>query len=222
MMPAFLALEMTMKLVHKPALAALLILGLAGLARGQATARGTAGAPAAASPPPTKLAVVNVVELFDGLTEKTDADKTIDKMKTDYEEQSRKMKAAIDASQQALTSSYKPGSAEFRQAQDDLLKKAMELQSFNSFAQQKLFLELRVRTADIYRKINEAVAKYAAANGIALVFVADNSSVDNASTQEQLQAMVTVRKILYFHPDFEITSKIKQMMNTEYELAKKP
>ena len=211
-----------MKLAYKSALAALLICGLVGLSRGQAAARGAAGAPAAANPPPTKLAVVNIVELFDGLTEKRDADNDIDKMKTGYEDQNRKMKAAIDAAQQALSSSYKPGTAEFRQAQDDLLKKAMDLQSFNSFAQQKLFLELRVRTADIYRKINEAVAKYAAANGIALVFVADNSNVDNASTQEQLQAMVTVRKILYFHPDFEITSKIKQMMNTEYELGKKP
>jgi len=219
---SFFALEMTMKLAHKSALAALLIMGMTVLSRGQATARGTAGAPAAANPPPTKLAVVNIVDLFDGLSEKLAADRDIQKMKTDFEDQSGKMKAAIDASDQTLKTSFKPGSAEYRQAQNDLLKKAMDLQSYNSYAQQMLFMELRLRTADIYRKINDAVAKYAAANGIALVFVADNSSVDSATTQEQLQAMVTVRKILYFHPDFEITSKIKQMMNTEYELGKKP
>jgi Skp family chaperone for outer membrane proteins len=217
----FFALEMTMKLAHKSALAALLILGLAALSRGQATAAPAArGTAPAAAPPPTKLAVVNVVELFDGLTEKRAADQDIAAMKTKFEDESRKMKAVIDAADAGLQNSFVKGSPELRQAQDDLLHKATDLQSYNTFAQQRLFLELRIRTADIYRKINEAIAKYAAANGIALVFVADNSNVDNASTQEQLQAMVTVRKILYFHPDFDITGKIKLMMNTEYELGK--
>jgi len=206
-----------MKLGHKSALAALLILGLTALSRGQAGGV----APAASNPPPTKLAVVNVVELFDNLLEKTAADTDIDTMKRGFEKQNQDMQKAIEDKQKGMAS-FKPGTEEFRKAQDELLQKATDLQSFSSFAQQKLFLELRIRTADIYRKINEAVAKYAAANGIALVFVADNSSVDSARTQEQLQAMVTVRKILYFHPDFDITGKIKQMMNTEYELGKKP
>jgi Skp family chaperone for outer membrane proteins len=206
-----------MKLGHKSVLAALLILGLTALSRGQAGG----AAPAASNPPPTKLAVVNVVELFDNLLEKTAADTDIDTMKRGFEKQSQDMQKVLEDKSKGLTS-FKAGTEEYRRAQDELLQKTIDLQNFNGFAQQKLFLELRIRTADIYRKINEAVAKYAGANGIALVFVADNSSVDNARTQEQLQAMVTVRKILYFHPDFDITNKIKQMMNTEYELGKKP
>ena len=210
-----------MTLGHKSVWAALLILGLTALSRGQ-TAPAAGRAAPAASPPPTKLAVVNVVDLFDQLLEKKAADLDIEKMKNNYDDQSRKMQAALEASRQGLQGAFSPGSADYRQKQDELLQKAVDLQNFSGFAQQKLFLELRIRTADIYRKINEAIAKYAAANGIALVFVADKSSVDNAATQEQLQAMVTVRKILYFHPDFDITGKIVLMMNTEYQLGQKP
>ena len=206
-----------MKLGHKSALAALLILGLAALSRGQAGGV----APAASNPPPTKLAVVNVVELFDTLLEKTAADTDIETMKRGFEKQNLDMQKVLEDKQNGLKS-FKAGTDEFRKAQEELLQKTMDLQSFGNYAQQRLFLELSIRTKDLYRKINEAVAKYAAANGIALVFVADSPNMDNARTQEQLQAMVTVRKILYFHPDFDITSKIKQMMNTEYELGKKP
>lgn len=200
-----------MTLSRKSLLCALLMVGLTGLVRAQPV-------PAPAAPPPTKLAVVNIVTLFDKLLEKAAADNDIDQMKRDFEDKSDKMNQAIQAMQTGLRS-YTEGSAEFNKTQDDLLQKTMELQAYQSFAQQRLFLELRVRTADLYRKINEAVEKYSKANGIALVFVADNPSVAGARTQEQLQAMVTVRKILYFHPDFDITQKILQSMNTEFELG---
>ena len=98
-------------------------------------------------------------------------------------------------------------------------KKAQEMAKPMVEYQQKLFMELRLRTADLYRKINEAVEAYSQANGIALVFVADNPSVEGARTQEQLQAMVTVRKLLYAHPSFDITKAILTSMNTAYQLA---
>jgi Skp family chaperone for outer membrane proteins len=209
-----------MKLGHKSALAALVILGILGLTT---LSRGQAGgvAPAASNPPPTKLAVVNVVELFDNLLEKTAADTDIDTMKRGFEKQNLDMQKVIEDKQKGLAS-YKAGTEEYRRAQEELLQKASELQTFGNYAQQRLLLELSIRTKDIYRKILDSVAKYSAANGIALVFVADNPNMDNARSQDELKSMVSLRKILYFHPDFDITSKIKQMMNTEYELGKKP
>jgi Skp family chaperone for outer membrane proteins len=98
----------------------------------------------------------------------------------------------------------------------------MELQSFGSFAQKKLFIEQRLYTTTLYRKINDAIAKYAAANGIAIVFVADSANVERATTPEGLQAAINTRKILYADASFDITAKITQTMNTEYNTSRTP
>jgi Skp family chaperone for outer membrane proteins len=214
-----------MNLAPKTLWSAVVAVGLAGVmlaAAGRAQtppAAGPAVAPAASNPPPTKLAVVNIVDLFENLKEKAAADADIDKMKKDYEGESLKKQTQLDLARDNLDKTYKKGTPEYRKAQDDLLRMATEKQVNDQVNQQKLFMELRLRTIDLYNKINEAVADYAQANGIALVFVADNSSVEGARTVEQLQAMVTVRKILYAHPSFEITKAILNKMNTEYELG---
>ena len=209
-----------MKFETKTLVAAVLILAVTALSLGQAGAGGAASTapPAAVSPPPTKLAVVNIVTLFADLLEKKSADADIEKMKGDLEVDGRKRQAELSDMEKALNQ-LAAGTADYQKAQEDLLKKTMDLQTFNNYAQQRLFIELRVRTAALYRKINDAVAKYAAANGIALVFVADNPNMEKAATQEALMGMISTRKILYNHPDFDITSKIKQMMNTEFTLG---
>ncbi|HEY4328450.1 MAG TPA: hypothetical protein VGN88_01840, partial [Phycisphaerae bacterium] len=77
-----------MKFTHKSVIAAALMAGLF-LAGGLAS-RGLGAAPAPAAttyPAPTKLAVVNLVELFDGLSEKTAADTAIEQMKKGFDDE---------------------------------------------------------------------------------------------------------------------------------------
>jgi len=200
-----------MKLAHKSILAASLILLGATFVRAQAGG-------AAAAPPPTRIAVVNIVDLFDGLLEKANADTEIDNMKKKFDDDGRKQQAALETLQESLKS-YNPNSPQYKQTQDDLLQKSIALQTFSQFAQQKLLLELRIRTAALYKEINDAVADYAQANGIAMVFVADNINLEAARSQEQLQAMVTIRKVLYVHPTFDITTQIKQKLNAQFQLG---
>jgi outer membrane protein len=190
---------------------------VAAAAMSPASSRGQA-APAAANPPPTKLAVVNIVRLFEDLLEKSAADASIDKMRREFADQAQKQQKTIeDLQKQFENPPFKTNSPEYKAMQDDLLMKGMQLQSFSQFAQNKLFMERRIRTADIYSKMNAAVEEYAKANGIALVFVADDLNVGAAKTEEQLQAMVTLRKLVYFHPSFDITVAIRNKMNGEYK-----
>jgi Skp family chaperone for outer membrane proteins len=202
-------------------LAAVITLTSAALTSAQTTPAGRA-APAvapAAAPAPTKLAVVNVVQLFNDLLERRDGETALDNMKRGFEEDNRKLQDALKDMEKNL-SSFGNGTPEQKKAQDDYLKKGMELQGFGSYAQQKLLMEQRLYTTNLYRKINDAVAKYAAANGIAIVFVADSANVERASTPEGLQAAINARKILYADASFDITAKITQTMNTEYSTTK--
>ena len=209
-------------MTRRSILSAFGVLALAGLmALAWPRSSGAQTAPAGAAPPPTKLAVVNIVDLFDHLDEKAAADAAIDKMRSDFAAESQKRQKEIEDLNKSLDM-FKPGTAEYKERQDDLLMKTMQLQAFGQFAQNKLFLELRIRTADLYSKINKAVADYSQANGIALVFVADDLNVGAAKSQEQLQAMVTLRKLIYFHPNFDITMSIRNKMNADYAAGPKP
>jgi Skp family chaperone for outer membrane proteins len=192
---------------------------LAAGVRAQTPPAATPAAPAPAKLPPTKLAVVNIFELFENLKEKTAADDAIDTMKKNFEQESRKRDSELDLAAKNLETTYKRGTDAYRKAQEDLLRRGMQKKADDQVNQELLFNELRVRTADLYRKINEAVADYARANGIALVFVSDNPNLEGVRTQEQLQAMVTVRKVLYADTSFDITKPILAKMNTEYELG---
>jgi Skp family chaperone for outer membrane proteins len=217
-----------MKLAPRTVWMTMVAVGLAGAllaaaTRAQTPPAGGAGPVATPSGPlPTRLAVVNIVDLFAQLEEKAAADADIDTMKKAYEDDSRKKQSQIDLATDNLDKTYKRGTPEYRKAQEDLLRMITQKQVDDQVNQQKLFMELRLRTMDLYNKINEAVADYAQANGIALVFVYDNPSVEGARTQEQLQAMVTVRKILYSHPSFDITKQLLAKMNTAYELRGRP
>jgi Skp family chaperone for outer membrane proteins len=205
-----------MKPGTRSVLAALVILGLAALPLGQSGASPSGAAPAAApAPVPTKLAVVNLVTLFTDLDEKKAADAEIEKMKNDLEAQGTKFKKEMEDLDKQLQL-LSPGKEDYQAIQDTLLKKTMEFQSFGNFAQTKLSIELRIRTAGLYRKINDAVAKYAASHDIALVFVADNANVEKATSQEVLMNIINSRKLLFADSNYDITSKIRQAMNIEF------
>jgi Skp family chaperone for outer membrane proteins len=197
-------------------LTAILILVAAAASAAHAAAAGAApGAGVPAAPPPTKLAVLNVVDLFSDLLERRDNETSLDNLKRDLEEQNRKLQNTVKDMEDGLKN-FAAGTPEYRKAQEDYLKKAMELQSFGSFAQQKLLIEQRLYTVSLYRKINDAVARYSASSGIAIVFVAESATIERAPTQEGLQTLINSRKILYAHPSFDITNKVREMMNSEY------
>ena len=193
----------------------LLILAIAAYAFAQASAPG-------GPPPPTQLAVVNLVSLFDGLLEKADADREMEAKKAELDKEGQKMGDEL----QKMTNDvnhpvFKTDSPEFLQLQRDVLKRANDLRSYQAYSNQFLLMEQTARTKALYKKINDAIASYAQANGIALVFVADDFNVDKAPDPQALTAMVSVRKILYVHPRYDITANIKQAMNTAYQLAPK-
>jgi len=195
-------------------------LGFGTLSRGQTP-------PAASTPPPTKLAVVNIVNLFDALDEKTAAETRVDQMRRTLEKESQTMQQEVDQLSKEVDNPvvFKKGSPEHKKLQDELLEKTTRWKVHDEMAQAKLTLELRSIPLDIYRKMSDAIRDYSAANGIALVFVADDTnSLSSARTQQELMAMITMRKVVYFHPTFDITPSIIAKMNTQYKLGadKKP
>ena len=169
--------------------------------------------------PRTVLAVVNLAKIFDGLNEKIDNAAELDKLKRDLQAEQSKRKDEIDNLSGSLGKTFREGTDEYKAAQDNILKKAMDLQSFSSYAQQKIALETRLRYVKLYNDVNKAVEAYAKAAGIVMVFVADDADLGTTADPSEVLNRISNRKVMYADPNYDISGKIIEKMNTEYRLG---
>jgi Skp family chaperone for outer membrane proteins len=172
----------------------------------------------APAPTPTHLACINIVKVFAGIDEKKDGDREIEeagnKINADRKTKENNLKALRDGLDNPQ---FNKNSAEYKRQQDEALQAAMDLQVFLSVSEQRLLLMQRMKTEQIYRSINDAVKKYAETHGIAIVFVTDDPDFSAAKDVRELTSRIAMRKIMYAHPDYDITAKIIESMNATYK-----
>jgi len=166
------------------------------------------------NPPATKLAVVNIVSVFKGLDAKKAGDAEIDVLGKKLEDERRAKQDELESMKKEMEG-YNHASDLFRDMQDKLFKKAMELEAFSHYIEQKLLMEQRVRTAAIYKSMNDAIEGYSKANGIALVLVVEDASMSDARTPQDLLSKITVRKVMYADSSLDITAALIEKMNSE-------
>lgn len=171
-------------------------------------------------PPPTKLAVINIVQVFSSLNEKIASDAEIEAMRKDMNEQGRKMQEELETLSKQFSDNppYKEGTPEYKAMQDDILDKSMKLEVFRQVSEQKLLFEQRNRTIMIYNAMNAEISQFSKANGIGFVFVIDDADFTSAKTTQDVLSRITVRKIMYAAPPYDITKRIIEEMNTKYQL----
>jgi len=173
---------------------------------------------------PTRIAVINTAHLLSSLDEMADAQRAIEAMRSAAQKEIDRRKAEIERLSADLDNPnlYKRDSPEFRKLQEDLLQKSLDLQSFTQFSQQKLFMELRLRTLLVTRKIDDALATYAQSHNIAAVFTTQDISLDKTRTQQDLESALLMRKVAYLHPTADLTRPLLEQMNTDYRLGTIP
>ena len=173
----------------------------------------------AQTPPATRIAVVNMVDLFDRLDAKKDADNAMQKLSDDLQKELDSRKEKVKNLSDQLQG-YKEGSDIYNQTQNQAMMQAMDLQAFQQYYMpNKLNLEKRLRTAALYSQINQAIADYARTHGIALVLVADPADLSTARTSDELLSKITIRKVIYADPSLDITQQIVEKMNADYKLG---
>ena len=177
----------------------------------------------AADVPPTQLAVVNIVNLFASLEEQKAGTDEIDKLDRSIEKERREKEDDLKKRSDALSKEhpmYKPGSPEYKLAQDELLQATMNYKAFMAVSDQRHLMMVRLKTIELYRKINLAIEKYAKANGVAIVFVVDDIDLEASQDMRDIMSKIAMKKIVYAHPNFDITEKMIKNMNAEYNLGK--
>ena len=176
-----------------------------------------------AAPAPRVLAVININKVFASLNEKIDGDAQIKAMADGYQADQSKREQELEKLRNQLQDNtlFNVDSPEYKKLQDDALQKKCDYDANGNLAQQKLLIEQRLKTIQIYRRMNDAIKQYAEQKGIGLVLVADEPNFDNAGTIEGVTQRIANRKVIYFHPDYDITQQIIEKMNADYKLGTK-
>ena len=176
-----------------------------------------------AAPAPRVLAVININKVFASLNEKIDGDAQIKAMADGFQADQSKREQDLEKLRNQLQDNtlFNVDSPEYKKLQDDALQKKCDYEANANLAQQKLLIEQRLKTIQIYRRMNDAIKQYAEQKGIGLVLVADEPSFDNAGTIEGVTQRIANRKVIYFHPDYDISQQIIEKMNADYKLGNK-
>jgi Skp family chaperone for outer membrane proteins len=165
------------------------------------------------NPPPSRLAVVNIVKVFASLDEKTKGDSELQALSTTLESEEKGKEKSIDDAR-TLLASLQPGGKPYQDAQDDLMRKTVDLQSYKSYIEVKLQMEQRLKTLTIYKLINDTIAQMSKERGIALVLVTDDPNFDDARSPAELTSRISIRKVLYADQSLDITVDVIKRINS--------
>lgn len=169
---------------------------------------------------PTAVAVVDVQEVFNALDEKATVEADITQQTEQLQKQEQDRQTELKALQADL-GILAAGTPAYDETQTKLENKALEFQVWKQFNQRKLEREKVVRLEALYRKVVDALSGVAKQNNYDIVLFKDNTGDLKGENQQQLAAMIQVRKVLYSAPELDITDQITQKLNNEWNNRKK-
>lgn len=185
-----------------------------------ALASGGALVAAANKPRAVTVAVVDVQKVFNSLDEKASVEADITQQTESLQKQEQDKQTALKALQADL-SVLVAGTKAYDDTQDKLENKAIEFKVWQQFNQRKLEHDKAARLEALYKKVVDAIGSIAKSSGYDLVLFKDNTGDIKGENQQQLAAMIQVRKVLYSAPDLDITDQVTQKLNNEWNNRKK-
>jgi Skp family chaperone for outer membrane proteins len=208
-----------------------------GLCVGLVSQSGTANMFAAR---PSSIVSVNLGVLLDKLEQRSEADRRIEKMRSDLKEASdakaadlEKMKAEAKKLQDQLEITIEAKERESLVGQlDDLQTRAAEsklsYEAWFRINSTKLDIEMATAFEDVFRTVVAATADLAKASGYDFVIIDDSKRDLRANPQanvariDQIQSQLADRRTLYVNPELDVTDTLVVRMNNAFKAAAKP
>lgn len=169
---------------------------------------------AASKARPTKVAVVDVRKLFNALEErdKMEADLNVMDQKIVEEKKVREAKLNDMATDLKMVGN---SDADFERMTEALERAHMEHGNWLQWQQKRRTRESRLRVLDLYRRIAKAIEDASVESGYDLVLYKDDIDLDSIKPDE-VNALITSRRVLYSAADMDITDAITTRMNNAF------
>lgn len=191
-----------------------IMLVLAAAVAWQAGATSTAQRAAAQ---PTTVATVDIVEIFDQLTERPVLESQLQNRLKAREAQVEEIRARVRAIQEDIQTVHTPGTEAYYERVREFTEQRAVGEARVQALQQIISIDRGNIQRQLYQKIKAAIQKIAERDGIHLVHFDDSGFEipENASNEDVMRAIVT-KGVIYKHESVDITQRVITLMNNEY------
>ena len=167
--------------------------------------------------PPTSVAAVRLVELFDALDEKTALETQFQAFIAEREAQLQEVVSDLETAQADLEI-LRPGTAPHRDKARELLELRSLAETRQRVLQDIVSIEKGNMFTQLYAKSREAAGEIAKRQGYDIVLFDDSDALNpvNASEQAVLR-FITERRVAYVGPSVNITAQVATYMNNAFQ-----
>jgi len=166
--------------------------------------------------PGTPTAVVDIEEVFNELNERSAVEADIQSRIAElqkWEQDKRKDIAALQSDLELM----KAGTDAYEQTREKLRKALIELRVELEVGQRQIEQQKALQLEGLYLKMIDTVGQVARQEGYELVMFKDNTPPMRGANQQQIAALIQVRKTLYAADHLDLTERVKQKMNNDYQ-----
>ena len=166
---------------------------------------------------PTRVAVVNVFQLWRGIDATAEMNAELEDGRQKFIKEQEERKKKFQDLQQDME--WAPDdSADRRKKQKELEHEAFTFQVWLKWQENLLAREEKIRYEDLYRRTLDAIKEVAEANGVDLVLfqeVPPNFAHRRITTKDHVVNLIANRKVLYASEELDMTDQVITRMNNK-------
>ena len=201
-----------------PPKAGVLILVAAATIAAAAFSQGQPNAPAAGAAD-QRMAVVDLVRIFNECAQILDLNDMIRTMNDDYGKEAAQRRKAIEEKQAEL-GAFKPGTADYETRKKNLIRMNIEANVWLKVKEQEIDQLKFDWTRIVYEKSLLVIAELGKERGFDVVLQKmEFKPFEIEQNVQNLRRLIQDRAVLYNSPDIDITEKVVQRMNAAYKAA---
>jgi Skp family chaperone for outer membrane proteins len=170
------------------------------------------------APPPTRLAVCDLVDVFNNYQRAKDLTSQLNERRESIKAEADKRAKAIEALRMELEG-LKQGSKEFEQRFNEVQRLTIERTAYLQFQDALAMRDHRNLTKEMYDEIMAMIGAVAKERGYEVVLARENEPLNMENTQEMLR-QIGSRKVLYAASSVDLTESIMVRLNQNYKAVK--
>jgi len=171
------------------------------------------------APAATKVAVCDVVEIFNNYQRAKDLTAKLNERRTAIQTENNERGKKIDDMEDELKA-LKPGSKEYEGRFNERQRLIIERDAWLKFQETLAIREHHRLTEEMYNEIQDVIAALAKDRGFHIVLFRDPKNLVSQSTAELLQ-QINLRKVLYSDNSVDLTEDVLRRLNETYRAAPK-
>jgi Skp family chaperone for outer membrane proteins len=164
---------------------------------------------------PTAIAIVDVVKVRNALEEAREVTAEIERSLQAFQNEDKARMQAIEELRQDLEL-LEPNTDAYAKKRQDLLFRMVEARTWQEVKKAELNSEHAIQLERLYMKIVGASRDVGQLNGFDMVLAAERQLDFSKANAQEIDALVALRKLLWYTPEINITDQVIQKMNNDY------